>query len=97
MNKELTRIPFNEFAANLSRVFDRVVKDKETVMVEKEGRGLAILKPVSSGPRRRRHKSSAAYKAFLAAAGSWKDVDTDQLIADIYASRRISSRPAVEL
>ncbi len=96
MNKELTRIPFNEFAANLSRVFDRVVKDKETVMVEKEGRGLAILKPASSGPRRRR-KSSAAYKAFLAAAGSWKDVDTDQLIANIYASRSISSRPAVEL
>ncbi len=97
MNKELTRIPFNEFAANLSRVFDRVVKDKETVMVEKEGRGLAILKPASSGSRRRRRKSSAAYKAFLAAAGSWKDVDTDQLIANIYASRSISSRPAVEL
>jgi hypothetical protein len=96
MNKELTRIPFNEFAANLSRVFDRVVKDKETVMVEKEGRGLAILKPISSGTRRRR-KSSAAYKAFLAAAGSWKDVDTDKLIADIYASRSSSSRPAIEL
>ena len=38
MNKQLTRIPFKEFAAKLSRVFDGVVKDKETVMVEKEGR-----------------------------------------------------------
>ena len=97
MNKELTRIPFSEFAANLSRVFDRVVKDKEAVMVEKEGRGLAILKPVAPGPRRRRRKSSAAYEAFLSLAGSWKDVDTDKLIADIYASRRMSSRPAVDL
>lgn len=31
------------------------------------------------------------------AGGGWADLDTDQLIEDIYESRRISSRPPVEL
>jgi hypothetical protein len=32
------------------------------------------------------------YRAFKAAAGGWKDVDTGRLIADIAADRRTSNR-----
>jgi hypothetical protein len=35
--------------------------------------------------------------SFLAAAGSWKDVDTEKLKAELYASRQHASRPSVEL
>ena len=35
--------------------------------------------------------------AFLSAAGSWKDVDTEALKKQIYESRRISAREKVEL
>ncbi len=97
MDKDLIRMPFKEFATNLAQVFDRVVYENETVLVEKEGRPLAILKPARAVPRRRRKKSSADYKAFLSAAGTWQEVDTEKLIADIYASRRRSTRPSVQL
>jgi hypothetical protein len=33
-------------------------------------------------------------KAIAATAGSWKDLDTDKLIADIYRARKEGSRPA---
>lgn len=34
---------------------------------------------------------------FRRAAGSWADMDTEKLIADIYAARRISTRKPPEL
>jgi hypothetical protein len=38
------------------------------------------------------------YAAFRSAARGWKDlVDVDRFIEDIYESRRISTRPPVEL
>lgn len=44
--------------------------------------------------RAKREITEADYEAFLSAAGSWNGlVDADKLIADIYESRRISSRP----
>jgi hypothetical protein len=59
---------------------------------------IAVLVPAVSRRRRRRTRdyTDADWKAFRASAGSWKDVDTDTLIADIYESRR-SSRPPVDL
>jgi len=35
--------------------------------------------------------------AFIAAAGSWKDIDTEKLKEQIYESRKISSRGEVKL
>ncbi|MBI2862933.1 MAG: hypothetical protein HYX94_00020 [Chloroflexi bacterium] len=60
---------------------------------------MAILMPAKPPSRRRtkRTKTKEDYEAFLSSAGSWKDVDTDKLIADIYADRRISDRPPVEI
>lgn len=58
---------------------------------------LALLVPVTKTRRRRRPKTIADYEAFRRAAGSWKDIDTDALFAEIYASRRRPFRPPVEL
>lgn len=47
--------------------------------------------------RRGRTLSEADLEAFRSAAGGWSDIDTDKLIENIYESRRISTRPPVEL
>ncbi len=59
---------------------------------------IAVMVPAAPRPKRRMSKTPTAadIEAFLASAGSWKGVDTDKLVADIYESRR-SSRPPVEL
>ena len=45
--------------------------------------------PVATAVKRRakREKTKADYEAFRSAAGGWKEVDTDQLRADMYADR----------
>ena len=67
----------------------RLVRDDEDV---------ALLVPAPPARRRRPAKavSAADDAAFLASAGSWQDVDTDALLADIAEGRR-SSRPPVDL
>lgn len=76
MAKEVAHISFDEFAANVAGVFDRVIAGNESVVVEKPNGVRAVLQPA---PRKgtRRGRTRADYEAFLAAAGSWKDVDTD--------------------
>lgn len=103
MPKELRRIEYDELATNLRRVFDRLMSDNEAVVVEKEGRELAVLKPLRSTKIRRPRKASAAKVAqskdgILQATGGWKDiVDTEAFKAYIYKRRRTSSRPSVHL
>ena len=46
--------------------------------------------------RARRPKTAEDYEAFRAAAGGWKNVDTEAFLRDNYASRAISSRPPGE-
>lgn len=60
---------------------------------------LAIIAPVKKIVKRSpfKKKSEADIAAFLSAAGSWRDVDTDKLKADIYESRHLSTRPRPEL
>lgn len=94
------RISYDEFVSDPAGVLDRVIEENETVVIEKENGVGAVVKPVRPAKtgRRRRPKTGADYEAFLASAGGWKDlVDTEKLKADIYESRRISSRPPVEL
>lgn len=67
-------------------------------LLKRNGEELAILAPVTRTRKpTARGRSKADYEALLAAAGSWKDVDTDSFVADVYESRRRSSRPPVEL
>jgi len=79
----------------------------ETVVVEKEGRKLAILKPIGSAKTGRRKEATIvpspaeavrSKEGILKAAGRWKEiVDAEAFNAYIYERRRTSSRPPVRL
>ena len=99
MARELVRVPYEDFAANPDRLFERVVHKRQTIVVEKADGSRAVLKPAPSRrpARQRRATAGVDYESFRSAAGGWKDIDTDRLIADIYANRRISDRPPVQL
>lgn len=100
MARELKTIDIGSIP-ELLRIVEEVRETNESRLLRRGGEDLAILKPAprsTKRPTRRRAKTKADHEAFLASAGSWKGiVDVDQLIDDIYESRRRSSRPPVEL
>jgi hypothetical protein len=65
------------------------------VLVEKDG-AVYSISPHSSDPDDlwAGYDPANVKKAIAATAGSWKDLDTDKLIADIYHARKEGSRPA---
>lgn len=83
----------------LVRLAEEVRATGEPRLLRRDGQDLAMIAPIErkGKQRSRREKTEADYEAFRSAAGSWKDVDTDKLLEDIYESRRLSSRPPVEL
>ncbi len=95
MAKITTRVSFDEFAHNLEDYFERVVRDEETIVVEKGEGEVVELRP---GPANGLSKRTAAdHEAFLSSFGSWRDVDVDTFLKYIYERRDIPSRPPVEL
>jgi hypothetical protein len=98
MARELRAMDIDD-APELARVAEEVRHTNEPRVLRLRGEDVAILRPVKRPNKRRktREKAEADYEAFRSAAGGWHDVDTDKLIADIYASRSISGRPPVEL
>jgi hypothetical protein len=94
LSNKLKRIPFKEFSENLAQIFDQVISEGESIVVEKgEGEQVALI-PASSLVAQPKTKEDWA--EFRAAAGSWADVDIDAFLKDIYESRR-SSKPPVSL
>ena len=90
---DITNIP------ELVRIAEEVEATKTPRELRRENKTLAVIMPVAKKARTKkgRVKTKADYEAFKSAAGGWKDIDTDKLIADIYASRRRSNRPPVKL
>ena len=78
------RVRFGEL---LNEVYYR----DEEIIIERKG------KPMVKISRVEKPKTATDLKAFVAAAGSWEDVNTDKFIASIYKSRKSSSRPQVKL
>jgi hypothetical protein len=97
MSKAIERMSFEEFSENLDRIFERIVVEGESIVIEKGDGELVEVKPVSRAKSAKRAKTKADYEAFLASAGSWSDVDVDTFLEDNYASRSVSTRSAVEL
>ena len=98
MTTELKAIDISD-APELLRLAEEVRATREPRVLRRHGEDLAVLAPVPSAARRRRGgaKTPAELEAFRSSAGSWNDIDTDRLIADIYASRERSSRAPIEL
>jgi hypothetical protein len=99
MQRDLKHIDISN-VPELLRIAEEVRITNQPRILRRDSEDLAVLMPVTPSLQRRvkREITEADYEAFLTAAGSWKGlVDADKLIADIYESRRISSRPPAEL
>ncbi len=100
MNRTFTPIDISTMKLpDLLRVVEEVSTTKKPRILKVHSETLAILMPVGTvvKPKEKRVKTKADYEAFRKAAGSWKDMDVEQFKADIYASRRLSTRPLVNL
>lgn len=83
----------------LLRLAQEVQSTNAPRILRNDREDLALLIPLTRARKRRGRRAKAAedHEAFIAAAGSWSDVDIDAFIADIYESRRISSHPPPDL
>jgi len=86
-------------APDLLRLVEEVRTTRRPHVLRKNSEDMAVLMPVTRARHKiKRARTKGDYEAFRAAAGGWKGlVDTDKLVADIYESRRISTKPPVEL
>lgn len=83
-------------APELLHLAEEVHKTNTPRLLKRGDELLAKVVPVRASKHRTR--TAADRVAFLGSAGGWKNlVDADRLIADIRESRRLSSRPPVEL
>jgi hypothetical protein len=87
--------------SELLQLAEEVHRSHRPRLLRRNGEDLALVVPLPQpveGHQRPRAITAEEYEAFRSAGGSWKGlVDTDKLIEDIYESRRISTRPPVEL
>jgi hypothetical protein len=81
------------------RLAEAVRESNSPRILRRDNTEIAILVPLPNGkPKRaRRAKTQADYEAFLAAAGSWRDVDIEAFKSYIRARRDASNRPPVDL
>ena|SRR3712207_6052965 len=85
---------------DLLRLVEEVSKSGTPRVLRRADEDVAVLMPVkkaASQQRSVRKKTKADYDAFRSSAGGWKDVDTDTFLAENAKSRRLSTRPPVEL
>ncbi len=97
MARELREIDISDMP-DVLRIVGEVEASGESLVLRRDARDIAVLMPLapSKRTRQRRAKSKDDMDAFRAAAGTWADVDTDELIQTIYDGR-ISSKPPVDL
>jgi hypothetical protein len=85
---------------DLVRLADEVRATDTPRLLRREGKDVALLVPAPKRRRRNRSEwkpSKEDLEAFYSSAGGWADMDTDKLVENIYADRRISDRPPVDL
>jgi hypothetical protein len=89
-----------EDSPELERLVEELQVSGEPVVLRRDGEPVAVvLSPDWRSDRERgRELSEAERRAFLTTAGGWKGLlDVDRFIEDNYESRRISTRPPVDL
>ncbi len=98
MQKTLTSIDITNMP-ELVKIAEEVQATKTPRELRRENKTVAMITPVppTGKAKQRRGTTKADYEAFKAAAGSWKDVDTDTLVKHIYEDRRRSNKPPIEL
>ncbi len=93
---DITTIP------DLARIVEEVEATKKPRELVRDNKPVALITLVTSAAGKAtkwkaKAKTKADYEAFFSAFGSWKDVDTARLLKNIYATRKRSNRPPIEL
>jgi hypothetical protein len=81
-----------EDGPELLRLIEEMRESREERVLRHNGEEVAVIRPVVRPTRRRRIRAITQedIDELRSAAGSWKDVDTDRLLEDIYADRDMS-------
>jgi hypothetical protein len=83
---------------DLVKLAEEVEATKTPRELKRENKTVAVIMPVKQPPPKKpRGKTTADYEAFKSAAGGWKDIDVEKFKADIYTSRKISTRKPIKL
>ena len=89
---DITNIP------ELVRIAEEVETTKTPRELKWENKTVAVIMPVPKATlTKKQRKTKADYEASLAAIGSWRDLDPDALMAQVYRAREAGSRPATRL
>jgi hypothetical protein len=84
--------------ADLLRLVEEINATRTPRVLKRENKTVAMLLPVAQAIKPRKLKlTKADYEAFRSAAGGWKEVDTDILIQNIYATRKHRNHPSIKL
>jgi hypothetical protein len=94
MGNERKVISYQEFSTHPTEVFELVLDGAEIVVKRGEGETITLMPGALPDDDAALQKK---IEAILAAAGSWSDVDTDELLIELRANRNISTRPPVDL
>lgn len=82
----------------LVRLAEEVQRTRTPRLLQRDGEDIALLLPMPVKTHQNQQaKTPADYEAFRQAAGSWQDVDTERLLAEIRESRQMSVSPLVDL
>lgn len=86
-------------APDLAELAEEVHRTNRPRVLRRADEDIAVIAPVKRPVKRSlfKKKSQADIEAFLSAAGSWNDEDTDALKEAISASRHLSTKPRPEL
>jgi hypothetical protein len=77
------------------RLAEEVRRAGEPRVLQRNGESLAVVVPLSKlAPVQFKKPTAGDLSAFRRAAGSWADIDTDELVDTIYRGREEGTRPA---
>lgn len=94
MGNERKVISYQEFSSHPAEVFESVLDGTEIVVQRGVGESITLKPGILPNEDIAIQKK---IEAILAAAGSWSDVDTDELLIQLRASRNLSTRPSIDL
>lgn len=102
MSKNLAPIDITQISTikDLLALVEEVNMSGKPRILTRDSETLVMLMPVEKAVKRKKklEKTEADFEAFRSAAGGWKDVDTDQLLENIYENRRrTNARPPIKL
>lgn len=99
MSQEAAPIDIDGSTLSLADLVIEIERTHRLRSIRRSHEVVAIIAPAKGIAKRPllKKKTAADIEAMLSALGGWKDVDTEELKAEIYEDRRRSIKPQPEL